>query len=524
MVPQTQQTELYEATSNLKNTVTQQLQIINLTSYALTPLERQLMFKILYHQPSMIDTLPEEDRQVFRDLLDLLKENESNEELGKFKFPYKTPSQKTPSFKLCPPIQIFFELVSKDIQDLDISKHQRDNLTKPERLALSSLSENDTFVIKEADKGGNIVLWGTEQYTQEALKQLTNTSFYQVLPSDPTDTFKKKLDLLIDAASHYGTINNNEWTAEECGSFIEELNENPWNIRLTAKISKEMVEFLDLKIKMHGPQVKTTLYRKETATNNLLHYQSFHPPHLKNGIPTGQFLRIRRNCSEEQDFKFHAKDLSERFKSRGYPQKVISKAFSKAAKSNRIQTFTPKHRIKDNKPRIITAYNSQWQDITKILNRNWNILLCEPKLIPHITERPLLTARRARNLGDRVTRSHFSRPTTRLGRGTKLIGSYACGDCNICQFVESSDTFTDPVDKKQYPLKSYINCRTKNIIYAITCSCPKVYIGQTSQELRKRIQHHLSTIRLAERDIKQNKILTSVASHFLQVHKDHIYV
>lgn len=33
--------------------------------------------------------------------------------------------------------------------------------------------------------------------------------------------------------------------------------------------------------------ITTTLHRKETTTNSLLHFSSFHPYHLKKGVPTG---------------------------------------------------------------------------------------------------------------------------------------------------------------------------------------------------------------------------------------------
>ncbi|KAM4012759.1 uncharacterized protein ACNLHF_004522 isoform 1-T1 [Anomaloglossus baeobatrachus] len=36
-----------------------------------------------------------------------------------------------------------------------------------------------------------------------------------------------------------------------------------------------------------GDHLATTLFRKHTATNSLLEYQSFHPQHIKNGVPTG---------------------------------------------------------------------------------------------------------------------------------------------------------------------------------------------------------------------------------------------
>lgn len=62
----------------------------------------------------------------------------------------------------------------------------------------------------------------------------------------------------------------------------------------------------------------TGLHRKSAATNNLLHFSSFHSKHLRKGIPKGQFLRIRRNCSDEKDFKETAANLTDRFCTRGY--------------------------------------------------------------------------------------------------------------------------------------------------------------------------------------------------------------
>ncbi|XP_071970284.1 uncharacterized protein [Engystomops pustulosus] len=41
---------------------------------------RQLAFKLLYHQPSLLDSIPDEDRQTFRDLLDLLNENSTEQD------------------------------------------------------------------------------------------------------------------------------------------------------------------------------------------------------------------------------------------------------------------------------------------------------------------------------------------------------------------------------------------------------------------------------------------------------------
>ncbi|XP_069610646.1 isocitrate dehydrogenase [NAD] subunit gamma, mitochondrial-like [Ranitomeya imitator] len=116
----------------------------------------------------------------------------------------------------------------------------------------------------------------------------------------------------------------------------------------------------------------------------------FHPQHLKKGIPKGQFYRIKRNCSTQEDFRVHSQDLTHRFKDRGYP--------------------------------------------------------------------------------------------------------------------------------KQMAAGAYFNCKSRNLIYALICPCLKIYVGQTTQELRRRIQQHFSNITTAKKDLERGKTLSSVASHFFSVH------
>ncbi|CAH2282770.1 Hypothetical predicted protein, partial [Pelobates cultripes] len=96
------------------------------------------------------------------------------------------------------------------------------------------------------------------------------------------------------------------------------------------------INFLDVTISItEDGTFHSTLYRKSTATNSLLHWTSHHPRSLKEVIPVGQYLRLRRNCSDIQDFTLKAKQLRQHFKEKGYPNRCLKKAYKRALQTER---------------------------------------------------------------------------------------------------------------------------------------------------------------------------------------------
>ena len=76
--------------------------------------------------------------------------------------------------------------------------------------------------------------------------------------------------------------------------------------------------------------------------------------------------------------------------------------------------------------------------------------------------------------------------------------------CNFCEKFGTQNI----IHNSKTIYGSTPDCSRKDVIYVIICqSCNKPYIGQTSQELKLRLQQHI-------RDIKNNKDNSSVAKHF----------
>lgn len=73
----------------------------------------------------------------------------------------------------------------------------------------------------------------------------------------------------------------------ELKAFIDRLNINQIGLRFTYELHEMTLTFLDIRIskKMHGT-LETTIFKKPTATNNLLRWESWNPG-PKNRDPKG---------------------------------------------------------------------------------------------------------------------------------------------------------------------------------------------------------------------------------------------
>lgn len=200
---------------------------------------------------------------------------------------------------------------------------------------------------------------------------------------------------------------------------------------------------------------------------------------------------IRRNCTEIQDFQEAAKHLTQWIRARGYPKNSISKAHDFAKKSEWENLLQPKPRGKDVNIKIVIQFNNQWGEVYRLFKSNWHLLFQDSRISNYITDKPQIVARRVPYLKDKLVESHFRRQKSGDPR-KRIVGTYAYGHCNICQWMIGKEVFGYPQNGKVFKLRNFINCRTRNVVYALICPCNKIYVGQTTQEIRKRVQRHFS--------------------------------
>lgn len=115
---------------------------------------------------------------------------------------------------------------------------------------------------------------------------------------------------------------------DELNVFLESLQHNTYNLKFSYSYSQEKITFLDLEIFLNEARTLcSTLYRKPSAGNTLLHATSSHPKQLIRSIPSCQYLRL--NFTLGEDFKGEAAMLQERLLARGYSRTCLRKAYNK---------------------------------------------------------------------------------------------------------------------------------------------------------------------------------------------------
>ena len=304
-----------------------------------------------------------------------------------------------------------------------------------------------------------------------------------------------------------------EHGTESLDKFISHLNNVHQTIKFTSEISPTKVNFLDTCVAIsEDGKLTTDLYTKPTDSNNYLLYSSAHPAHCKRGIPFGQFLRLRRICSDDSNFIQHCVEKGEHFLRRGYPIELLIDSFAKAKMIPRSSllhktTHTPD---KESPNILVTTFNTGYCGLKSIVTKNWDILgrSCSTR---EIHQKKLITAfRKPKSLRDVLVKARLP---TRKSPPTHSLPSNPCKtkNCRYCPKLNTSGRISCTATKRSYMAKFNVTCKSSNLIYCITCTkCKIQYVGQTKNRLMDRFQGHFY-------NIGHNRPMSEIGKHFNSV-------
>lgn len=171
------------------------------------------------------------------------------------------------------------------------------------------------------------------------------------------------------------------------------------------------ITFLDVTIhKQQDGSLTSSLYRKSTSGNSILHATSFHPQPLIRSIPYSQYLRVRRNCTDDIIFKREADMLRERLLTRGYSKTCLKRAFRRACLKPRhaLIFYSESKSNKTNPIWIITRFSNQHRTVKNIVERYWHVLKLDPTIGPFVQDKPSFTFKRSKSISYNLVSSEFS--------------------------------------------------------------------------------------------------------------------
>ena len=288
------------------------------------------------------------------------------------------------------------------------------------------------------------------------------------------------------------------WThgEEELQNFLRHLNNSHESIKFTMESSKSHIAFLDTLVKLNEGKISSELYTKPTDSHNYLRFSSCHPKHVMKAIPYSQLNRIRRICSDYDNFIKHGKRLCHHFFRHGYPHSLVHEAMIRASNLNRMDLLKPKCKESNAETLIcVTRYHPSCSPIADILKRNWNIL-ARNKSTGWIFDMGYKIAyRRPKNLRNFLVRSKL--PLLNDDTEKKILREGNCNNknCRYCPRLVRNGRINNSSGKKTYWTYTNINCNSNNLVYCIECKiCKAKYVGQTGNTIKERFRNHFYLI------------------------------
>ena len=128
--------------------------------------------------------------------------------------------------------EIYLSSLEEKLLDIDVPKDKFNNFSKEERDALYSLKNDNTIVIKGADKGSTVGVWDREDYLKEAHRQLSGEEVYEEVTNDPStlestiftalrSSFLPKIHKRLHNVPSRPIISNCGYFTEKISSFLD---------------------------------------------------------------------------------------------------------------------------------------------------------------------------------------------------------------------------------------------------------------------------------------------------------------
>ena len=175
-------------------------------------------------------------------------------------------------------------------------------------------------------------------------------------------------DDILTISSPSGTV-----IKKDVDQFIEQANKFHPTIKFTAEISENEITFLDTVVfKWERLKNESILdiktHYKPTETFQYTHFNSCHPPGVKNGFIKDEATRLLKTNSSKTTFEESLVKFKQRLRWRGYPKTVIGRSLSGVNFAAGPSALTQKKKANERILPFVTTYTTQQWTTS---NRHW---------------------------------------------------------------------------------------------------------------------------------------------------------
>ncbi|CAF3367010.1 unnamed protein product [Rotaria sp. Silwood2] len=361
-------------------------------------------------------------------------------------------------------------LASLDIQDLytNIPVNKAIDITL-ERLVESKKLDNLPFTKTDIKELLDLTLKNSYfQFNGKFYKQKTGLPMGNTLSPILADIY---MDEYQKQHLHEVNIPNKIWryvddiliitkmNKPELDQYVYDLNKIRGTIKFTSEFEQnDQINYLDTmltKTKINNDIIlKIRWFRKDTAADRLLNYESSHGKSIKNNIVKNMTTRILETTQDNKDQQEDLNKLRNMLIKSNYPLKEIEKLIKQTCQEFQSNKNKNKPNDKNNDP------------VSHIKDKN-NEFICSLTL-PYVPGMEVLKRKLEKKLKIKV---YFSYPY-----------------------------------KLQSQFNQSLKVPSKSVIYQIPCSCKQTYVGQTKVGIDNRMKQHSKAINDNENNSKSEMV------------------
>ena len=247
--------------------------------------------------------------------------------------------------------------------------------------------------------------------------------------------------------------------------------------------SEKFITFLDIELYKSNGTLHSREHRKVTSASTYLLSTSAHPSHTFVGIVKSQLIRIRRICSNNEDFNVSVEKLKSRCLDSGYSASMVNRIIALAPTLERKLIKDTPSNIVENGPklhlnvRLVVLTGTFYEHDFVNFARRMNSLFSDSGLHIDIVKSTSISICRL------------------LFNNNEKVSPLPCTDikCQVCKYdmQNTSGRITSTATGCSYAVDNSLSC-TEGGIYVVTGECQSQYTGKTV-DFCNRFQEHFST-------------------------------